>query len=200
MHFKFQQITPVTSKINDQWVCATPESALCPPLRLLEPLKQPFNLTTYAKTLGDGLYSKKQMDDYAKLTSSKTVADELVSEMAESFIQGEKSVFNFWPILQFTSIRDLSKTITDQFFGIFASMDRFLYPALTIYAIWSAFLFLIRMVLTVVRVLQEHGLKLSKLPMALLDPIIYLMWLSLAADFGRPGNPQHPRSSRIRWM
>ena len=165
---------------------------MCPPPRVLEPLNRPLNLTTSARTLGDGLYSKKQMEDFAKFTSRKTVADELVSEMAESFIHGEKSVFNFWPLLQFTSIGDLTQTIRDRFFGIFASMDRFLYPALTIYAIWSAFLFFIRMVLTVIRVFQEHGLRLSKLAMALLDPIIYLMWLPLTADFRRPGKPSAP--------
>ena len=134
------------------------------------------------------------MQDFAKFTSRKTVADELVSEMAESFIHGEKSVFNFWPLLQFTSIGDLTQTIRDRFFGIFASMDRFLYPALTIYAIWSAFLFFIRMVLTVIRVLQEHGLRLSKLAMALLDPIIYLMWLPLTAAYRTVQHPASPVS------
>ena len=148
---------------------------MCPPPRVLEPLNRPLNLTTSARTLGDGLYSKKQMEDFAKFTSRKTVADELVSEMAESFIHGEKSVFNFWPLLQFTSIGDLTQTIRDCFFGIFASMDRFLYPALTIYAIWSAFLFFIRTVLTVIRVFQEHGLSLP-----------------LTADFRRPGKPSAP--------
>ena len=172
-------------QINKRWFCATPEIEACIAPRHLQPLKNAMNLTLGARNIGDGVYTKKQMDGFKKFIASKAATSGLISELAETLDDEKSSHFNWWPLLKLSSMTELTQTISDRFFGIFAGLDQYLYPAMTMYTIWSLFLFMVRGCYTVHRVIKEHGLKPSKLLMALLDPIIYLMWLPLTLDFGR---------------
>jgi hypothetical protein len=66
----FLQVTPVMWEINQQWICSVPKQFVCPPPIQLEPLAVAFNISSDFHSLGDGIYSKAQMEDYKKLRTT----------------------------------------------------------------------------------------------------------------------------------
>ena len=129
------------------------------------------------------------MEQYERFINSRPASAALVSEMAETFTVGESSSFNFWPMLKFAGIADITKTISNHFFGIFAGFDQVLYPFLTFYGAYGVICLMLRTALAVVRVVKEHGLKPGKILLALFDPILYLMWLPFTLNsHGRDDN------------
>lgn len=92
-------------KINGEWVCSTPERFPCKPPRKLRPMTPMFNASVDLKTLGKGVYSKSQMENFQRFMDSISGGRQVVSSISETYASGESiSSFSFastlrWPYL-----------------------------------------------------------------------------------------------------
>jgi hypothetical protein len=174
------QITPVAWKINEKWVCASPQFSYCPvDPKTLTPLQHQFNVMMEYKSLGDGLYSTSQMIAFRNFMASGGNVRQITHEMGDAVLEGSKPKFNIFSLLNNLAVGDLKSSISGHIFGIFSGLDTYIYPALTIYGLWSVFLFIVRAVMALKRVYATDGISPRKMISVLLDPIIYLLWLPL---------------------
>ena len=167
-------------KINEKWVCANPQFSYCPVVpKTLTPLKHQFNVMMEHNSLGDGLYSASQMRAFRNFIASGGNARQITHDMGDAVLEGSKPNFNIFSLMNNFAVGDLKSSISGHIFGIFSGLDVYLYPALTIYALWTIFLFIVRAVVALKRVYSTDGLSPRKMISVLLDPIIYLLWLPL---------------------
>jgi hypothetical protein len=187
----FFQITPVAWKINDKWVCSSPQFSYCPVVpKTLTPLQHQFNVMMEYKSLGDGIYSASQMTAFRNFMASGGNARQITHEMGDAVLEGSKPKFNIFSLLNNLAVGDLQLSISSHIFGIFSGLDTYIYPALTVYGLWSVFLFIVRAVMALKRVYATDGISPRKMISVLLDPIIYLLWLPLNMG-ARPVQEEH---------
>lgn len=166
--------------INEKWVCSSPEFSYCPEVpKKLTPLQHQFNVMMEHNSLGDGLYSASQMTAFRNFLASGANARQIIHEMGDGVLEGSKPNFNIFSLMNNFAVGDLKSSISGHIFGIFSGLDSYLYPTLTIYAMWSIFLFIVRAVMALKRVYSTDGFSPRKMISVLLDPIIYLLWLPL---------------------
>lgn len=191
----FLQVTPVMWEINQQWICSVPKQFVCPPPIQLEPLAVAFNISSDFHSLGDGIYSKAQMEDYKRYLASGQGSKQLLSEMSDVVSGSKTTTFSILRLVNAESLGEFSTNIAHHLFGIFSDLSSFLAPFTTVYAIWSVFWLAVRNTLSIYKVYRQEGCKPLKFLMIVLDPIIYLMMLpvNMARDREDMGpEPQVP--------
>ena len=152
------------------------------------------NVMIEMDTLGDGLYTEQQMNDFKRFLASGGNSRQLLSDFGQSSMNGQKPSFNIFTLMNIDALRDMQFNIADRIFGFFSKVDRWIYPVLTCYSIYAMVVMLIKVVLAEVRIFQEDGFALRKMLAALIDPIFYLLWLPTSLAFGRRAE-QHDASA-----
>ena len=175
--------------INDDWICASPDRFFCPEPRKLKPLCPLSNASADLRSLGNGIYSKKEMQNYRIFMASGYGAKQLISGMSESYMPNGSGSFDITPLL-YSAMGALSDIVSKHIFGIFAKLDTYMYPAITIFAFWSLLWVCVRNTMTTFSILRVEGFKIWKIMIVWIDPIFYIVTLPMMIQWSIPKETQ----------